>query len=351
MTYIINMVLILFWNGIISDDVKEKKKWLCVLYCLQWILLSGLRDYSVGADTYAYKIYHFDKVLNMSWRQIWNRFGAYLRGAEGIKDPGYQLFEKICQIFVGDNYTLYLLIIAAIFTIAMTFWIYKYSDNVCMSFMVYSALFYAFFAITGHRQTIASALVIFGGYECMKKNKLIPLLCLHFIAFFIHKSSICFLILYFARYIKINKLYWILATVAIICSFLFRNQLMSFLGNFMGYEDYVEQFEGAGAYTFTAILLVLYVIVLLFYEKLPNDVDTRYSVVAFTLALFFSSLTFVDPSAMRVVQYFSVFIMLLIPRIINLFDNSSRFLANSICYVVLLFYMVLSMPEYTFIFI
>lgn len=350
MVYLVNIALILFWNILIPAKIHNKKKILCILYCVQWIFLSGFRAYSVGADTYAYKIHYFDPALNQSWAYVFQRFGDYLLGVSGIKDPGYLVFEKLCQIVTGKNYTMFLVIIACVFTIPMTKWIYKYSDNVCMSFMIYSTLFYSFFAITGHRQTIASALVIFAGYECMKEKKFLPLLLLHIVAFFIHKSSVCFIILYFARYIKINRAYWVFTSTAILLSFLFRNQLMVFLGHIMGYDSFIDQVEGAGAYRFTAILFLVYLITMFAYPRLPKDENTHYAVVALSFAMFFTSLTFVDPNAMRVVQYFSVFIMILIPRLTKICEPKSRLLVNMGCYAVLILSLVIKMPSYTFIF-
>lgn len=349
MVYAINAFLILLWNGVVPNDNKKKKKLLCILYCLQWILISGLRAYSVGADTYAYKL-SFEATSTYSWKYVFNRFALYLNGTEGIKDPGYMVIEKAFSTVFGSDYTLFLMFIACVFTIPMTVWIYKYSDNVCLSFMIYSALFYSFFAITGHRQTIASAIVIFGGYECMKKNKIVPLLLLHFIAFFIHKSSICFIVLYFARFIKINKWYWVVAVTGILLSFVFKSQLRSVLVKLMGYENYPEQFEGAGTYTFTACLTLIVFAAILFYRQMRIDEDCKYAMVATTIALFFVPLTFLNPSAMRVVQYFSVFIMLLVPRIINSLDFKNKSALKIFCYSVLLAYIVFKTGGYSFVF-
>ena len=182
MIYLINAFLILFWNLVISERYKNKKLILCCLYAFQWIIISGFRSYSVGADTYAYKI-QFATIEKKSWTYIIDIFLKYINGVEGIKDPGYMFIEKLYQSIFGFGYTGFLVFIACVFTIPLAIWVYRYSDNVCLSFMIYSALFYSFFAITGHRQTIASALVIFGGYECMKKNKIVPLLLLHIVAF------------------------------------------------------------------------------------------------------------------------------------------------------------------------
>lgn len=350
MVYSINALLILFWNYIISDKYKNKKLLLCCLYAVQWIIISGFRSYSVGADTLAYKIHSFDSIQSKSWQYIFKQFVLYVKGAETIKDPGYMIVEKAYQAVFGGNYTGFLVFIACLFTIPMTIWIYKYSDNVCLSFMIYSALFYSFFAITGHRQTIASALVIFGGYECMKKNKIIPLLLLHVIAFFIHKSSICFIILYFVRFIKIDWLYWVVSIVGTVLCFIFRYRIMSFLGRIMRYESYTDQFEGAGAYTFTLCLSLIVLATVLLYNRMRIGVDVKYAISATSLALFFTPLTFIDPSAMRVVQYFSVFIMILIPKIIQCFKEKDRAIINLVCYVFLFAYIVFKTGDYSFVF-
>lgn len=349
MVYLINMLLILFWNYALPKSINNRKKILCLIYCLQWVLLSGLRNYSVGADTLAYKN-SFDDVFNTSWGELFRNFTEYFKGVEDIKDPGYALIEKFCQIFIGNDYTLFLLIIAIVFTVPMAIWVYKYSDNVCLSFMIYSALFYSFFAITGHRQTIASALVIFGGYECIKKNKWLPLIILQAIAFFIHKSSICFIALYVVRFIKINKVYWAFSIIFIILAFIFRAYLMKVLGHVMGYESYTDQFEGAGAYKFTFFLLLIFIGAFLLYSKTDKCVDTDYAVKAITLATIFTPLTFIDPSAMRVVQYFSVFIMILVPKLIQTFDYKTRGFAEAMSYIVLIGAIVINLPQYSFVF-
>lgn len=115
----------------------------------------------------------------------------YIGGAD-IKDPGYAAVVKAFQTF-STNYQAYLVFIALLFMIPMAIWIYRNSSMPCLSFIIFSTLFYSFYAVTGIRQTIATSLVVFIGYEFIKKKKPIPFLLLMFIAFFIHKSCICFL--------------------------------------------------------------------------------------------------------------------------------------------------------------
>ena len=65
-----------------------------------------------------------------------------------------------------------------------------------------------------------------------------------------------FLPFYWLSRIKINKVTLTVYWFAIIFSFVFRNQLFSFLKNVAGYEQYSE-YEGAGATTFTSLLLLI----------------------------------------------------------------------------------------------
>ena len=125
---------------------------------------------------------------------------------------------------------------------------------------------------------------------------------------------------------------------------------MAFLGELLGYESYVDWTGAVGAYTFTLLLTLLYLATMLLYRKLPQNVDTDYAVVALTLAMGFVSFTYVNPSAMRVVQYFSLFIMILVPKFLQLLDARSRFLTLCVCYAVLILPLVSKMPEYAFVF-
>ena len=168
--YLLNIALIFIWAFFLLKykPSKNKKKAFCAIACVQWVILSGLRGMTVGADTIEYRR-GFNRVNITSWHRIITDISAYIGGAE-IKDPGYALFVKIFQVF-STNYQLYLVFIAVLFMIPMAIWIYKNSSMPCLSFIIFSTLFYSFYAVTGIRQTIATSLVEFIGYEFIKKKK------------------------------------------------------------------------------------------------------------------------------------------------------------------------------------
>ncbi len=212
--YLLNILLILTaWHWPISNDISSdsdalnqiRSKRTCIMGAINWVLLSGLRATSIGADTEGYGI-SFMNADRTSWIVLWARFFAkYFHGADiGYKDIGYYVIEKVVRSVTAD-YHVWLLIIAIVFTVPMAYFIYKYSSNACMSWIVYSTLFYSFFAITGHRQTIASAIILWGGLECIRRRKLIPFLLLTAVAYTIHASAICVLPFYWLSRIKVTK--------------------------------------------------------------------------------------------------------------------------------------------------
>ena len=347
--YLINIFLLILLGifFLLGKPSEQSKKVFCIIASLQWILLSGLRHISVGTDNYSYKL-SFETTANNSWTKLgYNFIDVMFYGADG-KDPGYSLFEKTVQIFTTD-YQIYLVMIAAVFTIPLGTWIYKNSSEPFISFLIYSCLFYSFFAITGHRQTIATALAILIGYKFIKDRHFWPFLILVLLAMTIHKSAIVFLPFYFIANKKITRKYIVIISGIILISFIFRNKIMVLLGTLMGYENYIEQYEGAGAWTFTMLLLLMTIVVIWKHKiMLSNNLQVTHYINALFLASVFLPLTFVDPSAMRVVQYYSIFIILLVPEIIKAFNKRERTIVYYVGTTLLISFFAKNNPQYLF---
>jgi len=342
--YLINIFLIILL-GIVFIP-KGYNKLYNIIITLQWVLLSGLRHWSIGPDTYTY-YFSFIRVNNTSWTKLFQQFVDILYYGASGKDPGYNIFVKVFQLF-SNNYQIFLVFIALIFTIPLGIWIYKYSKNPIISWLIYSVLFYAFFAITGHRQTIATGLVVFLGYELIRKRKLLFFILLTLLAATIHKSALMFFPFYWCYNIKIFESMKIVYIVIVISLFAFSKQFSATLKFFFGYDNYGVNSE-AGTWVFSSIFILIFIVMLFFMKRmLEKNKDSRQYINATYIALFLLPLTFVNPSAMRVVQYYSVFIMLLIPEIINLFKNNSRIFSYSFLGFFLLVLFFKTQPKYMF---
>lgn len=351
--YLINILLLsteAYWLLVdkTKSNLKNPEGTFCFLATLQWILLSGLRGLSVGPDTYVYKHYSFDRTLLRSWDSLLNDFIGTIKGELSVKDPGYKLIEKAFQTF-SDSYQIWLFFIAIVFTVALGVWIHKNSSNVFFSFLIFSCLFYSFFAITGHRQTIATAFVVFLGDDLIRKRKFIPFLLITLVMSTVHKSCLIFLLLYFLYNVKISNLYVLCVLVAFIISFLFRNSLLTILAGFSGYDSY-DVVQNSGAGTFSLMLLAI-ISVALWRRKwiLSHNPNALIAYNALLISILFLPLVFVNPTMMRVVQYFSVYIMLMIPYIIDSFPSTKdKRLVIGVILALLLFLYIQTNPQYYF---
>lgn len=347
--YFINIFLLIAFAIIISNnrDLKNRNKLFVVFATLNWIVLSGLRHISIGADTLAY-FNSYNRTLWTSWDDLFNNFvEIIIHGSEELgKDPGYYLFVKITQL-VTHNYQIFLIIIALIFTVPLGVWIYRNSKNPFISFLIYSVLFYSFFSITGHRQTIATSIVVLIGYKYIKERRLLPFILLTFIAFAIHKSALVFFPFYFLANKKVTKKYLITTLSIFPLLMFFRVPLALFFQDLSGYEYGI--YEGAGTVNFT-ILLLLVVIVGLWKSKkiLTNNPQATHFFNALIISVLTTPLTWVNPDAMRVVQYYSIFLMLLVPEIINSFKKDERPMVYFVVIGLLVMLLVRSNPQYMF---
>ncbi|MGN0538238.1 MAG: EpsG family protein [Candidatus Fimenecus sp.] len=331
--FVVNILLTMLWGFILLKikPTKTKRKLYIALMSFNWILISGLRGMSVGADTLSYRR-RFERTLSTPWSKLFENFYVVYVNEDG-KDPGYSVFEKLVQIFT-QNYQVYLLIVAAVFFIGLAFWVYRYSSEPCMSYLIFSAFLFGFYALTGLRQTIATVLVVFIGTKLIEKRKLIPFLLVVLAAFTVHKSAICFLPFYFLSLVPINKK----SIFAVLCAtpimFACKDQIFRVVGYLAGYE--YDELANHGAYGFTfmyiAVTVVMLVLLKHIREKCPHY-KMYYN--ALFLGLLFLPLVFVNPTAMRVVQYYSLFLMLSVPEIVRAFDKKTSKVIYTLMLVVL----------------
>ena len=317
--FLVNVLLTFLWGFVFLVIVGKKtgKRLFCIFASAQWILISGLRGMTVAEDMVAYEK-KFNEALKSGWKDIFDNFYfVYIEG-EG-KDPGYDVFEKIVQLFT-DNYHVFIFIVAVLFFGAMGFWIYKNSEMPMMSFIIFDSFLYSFFALTGTRQTLATVVIVFLGDKLIKEKKFVGFLILAVVAYTIHKSAICYFPFFFISMIPVKKR--TIAGVLVISPllFMFKEQFFEIIGKMVGYE--YDELESTGAYLFTAMYLVIFVVSIILLGHIKKNCDNyKLYYNALFMGLLLIPLIFVNPAAMRAVQYYSLYIMLLVPEIIRSFEK------------------------------
>ena len=323
-----------------------RSKRVCVVAAINAIILSTFRDWSVGADTRSY-LYTFNEINNYSWEKILGLFNEkYVIGSfDG--DPGYYLVTKVFQCF-STNYQWWLLFMAVAFTVPFAFFVMKYSSDALISWVMYFALFFGFFGTTGMRQTLACSVAFFVSLPLIKEKKIIYFIISVILASTLHHSCLIFLPMFFISKVKFNRvinyIYWVL----IILAFIAKDKVFAIM-NAVGANGKYGYYEGAGAPTFTFFLLCISILLTLFREKIVDNKEfsINFSAHATMLAMMFSPLLLIDPSLMRIVMYFSFFLIILLPEFTNIFTEKSKGIFKVIVIVVLMF-LALRTSEYQF---
>ena len=346
--YLLNILLMFMWAFLLLayKPSDQKKKAFCAIACIQWVMVSGFRSAYVGADTMNYRRM-FYLVQNTSWNRIFSDILFYIRGGE-IKDPGYSLFVKLFQVF-STNYQVYLIFIALVFMVPMAIWIYKNSSMPCLSFVIFSTLFYSFYAVTGIRQTVATAFVVFIGYEFIKKKKPIPFLIIMLISFFIHKSCVCFLPFLFFAHKKITWRYVGIFTVITSAFLALGKALYGPFAELIGYDIEKESLEDTSSYVIVVCLIMLASFIFMKYIK--NNVDEDKFRAIYNAALFataFTLLTIRNQAFMRVQQYYALFLMLLVPELVKAFNKRLQPIVYILGVGVLITKLIFNNPFYEF---
>ncbi len=332
---------------------RNRKNYI-IFICIILILQSALRHVAVGADTYAYYL-KFEEIKLTSWQEIWENFRSVYVLGEG-KDAGYPLIQKVFQFFSGE-YRIFLFFVAVIFFSSLGYFIYtqtKYISDVFVAIAIYEVLFYSFFSITGLRQTLATAFT-FWGLHFIRQRKLWQYTLLIICAAFIHKSVLLFYPFYFIA--RLNRPRQLLAASFVIfpVMFVFGRSvagimaLLSAQDNYMGYA--LSDANPTGAVDFSIFLLgcgILGWIALRNAKQRDSDMPIIYN--AISIAIIFTPLTWIDSSLMRIVQYFSIFILVFLPYVINnLFrDYQTRIVAIVVLMVLFISVIIMRNVDYAF---
>ena len=349
--YITNLVLVIVWGFFLThtNPTDSKKRVYCTIVAVQWILISGLRAWTVGDDTSGYAIY-FHNGLDTPWKTVWSNYWDYLFHDLDVKDPGYFVLQKVFQLF-SQSYQVWLVFIAAVFMGLMARWVYKYSSMPDISFIIYSVLFFAFYSLTGHRQTLATALIFFLGYEYAKKRQFVKFAIIAFIAFSLHKSSLIFIIYYLIAHINMSPLYFAAMVVSVVIVGVFGKQLYGPVALWLGFDESQIDYDGGGAETYATVLLLVCVVALVFYpwiKQQRRDAKNLYNMIFLTAVT--TILVFHNQTFMRIQQYFSMIIMIVIPEIIQAVEKKYRVLAYIFVMVFLMAYLLRQDLSYSFFF-
>lgn len=300
-------------------DTRHNRRIICVIACVCFILQAGLRDYMHASnDTYNY--------LRAYWALMPESFSEILHSNSftfniddySSRDPGYSIFVKLTQIIYPD-FRFFLIIVAIIISTPIIWIIYKFTDSlqgIIIACILYEALFAGFFE-TGIRQTIAMGLIYFS-LPFVEKRKWLPHYCIIALAYFIHSSALIFIPFYPLTAMKPNRN----LSIAIILTpvfMAFASAIVTRLGTGTMFESYATTtVDNQGTPVFSALLFTVCIGAWIYRKHFSEkNIKDRMLLTGLICSLSIMPTSWVNSNFIRLVFYFLVFLMPMIPRIVQ----------------------------------
>lgn len=324
MTTLLLLFLFLLYYLCKHTDESIAKKRFIYGASVALILISGLRNEAVGNDTFAYML-HFEDTLDVSWSEIFRNFGeTYLNplNNEG-KDPGYRIFEKLIGCVI-PNSRLYLFVVAAILISSIGYFINKFSVDLrstLFCYVFYISLFYGYLPNSAIRQSLALAIVLFA-YCLALRKKLLWGVVLVVLASTFHKSALLAFLFFLSIRIKNVKVVYTGALLLFLFMLVFSNSIAIFFADSANeiYAGYLTGSHYRGASKPFMVILLFFALFLVSMYGLLLDKDFikhRAYYYGTALTLVFVPLVWTDPTLLRILSYFSLWMGLIVQLLLR----------------------------------
>lgn len=319
---IIIILIILFYYLLLKGDrdrIRAKNQ-LAYLSCFLLVIYSGFRHVLVGSDTYGY-YGSFMSAARGSWADAFSGFFVTL---EELRDPLYPIIEKLFSSLI-PSWQLYLLALAILFYYAVYRLWKRYitsPEGVLLAMMLMLSLF-SVIALSGIRQqiTISISMLLIPYVEEKRWKVAIPIII---VGSLIHVSLLFLLGFIPLQSIK-QKNYKILIGASIILIpiiSLFAKNIVGILAGFIKndyYMGYAIVESGGKPYAYMALCTIISIFLFINYIKLKTA--PRFFLSALVLMTITFPLIIQDGSLIRVGQYFTIYIMLSLPHVLDRLKN------------------------------
>lgn len=235
------------------------------------------------------------------------------------RDPGYDIFVKLTQMIL-PNFVFFLIIVAVIISVPMTWILYRFTHSlpaIVIGVLIYEALFSNFFE-TGIRQTLAMG-IIYSSLPFVIRKKWIPHYLMLLVAYFFHSSALIFAPFYILCQLKINRKFLLIAILLTPIIMVYSKDMIILVSDGTMFEQYALTTEhNAGTPVFSAMLLIVAIGVWMYSKRLDERIMTnRMMIVAMICSLVLMPSSWVNSNFIRLVFYYLVFLMPLVPKIIE----------------------------------
>ncbi|MBR4326698.1 MAG: EpsG family protein [Bacteroidales bacterium] len=317
---------VLFIIGLLnSGNTSNRIRFVsCAIMFVALSLIMGLRSVNyAGSDTIVYAR-DFERIIrnNYSFTEIFTYFE---------KDYLFYLFAKLFSL-VSTETSLWILVCAVLYIYAVSWFIYRYSKNIFLSYMIFMSWDFYLYNYQLMRHCFALTFVILSLKYVLNRNLGKYLLCL-IGAVSSQIVSIVSIGSYWLKKVNIKILVSIILFFILLLTVLPREQLIDIIFSFSWIDiDRFEQFKtrGGSAVTNTFICLSFIVVTIYMIRKhkdtyfLHNDYKNLplFLTMSF-IALSLYSMQFLIAEFYRVAQFFSYITIVMVPLALNMEKNKT----------------------------
>lgn len=308
-------------------EISEERKNKIVLRCsvIAVFLLLALKNETVGSDISGYKEqYMLCKIMP------WDNY-SYV-----YYEHGYLFITKLFAK-LGFSFQLFTVVIYAFVCMSLYLFIKRYSVNTTMSMLIFVCYQFFVFYISGLRQTIALsvcmlAYLIFDRSNGNKILNTIISVSLVLLASTVHKSALCFLMVYVLSINRIKGILHFFVYVPIVGGLvLFRGQVLEFINELFSYENTSGGIRISGNLIFliATTLLCIFAAFQLNANKKELYADKYdFKNIVFTADILIFVVTFnivfSGSTLIRSLMYFTLFLIPGIPLMLSCFERNIR---------------------------
>lgn len=283
-----------------------------ILLFFQFTIIAVLRHEYVGADLITY-IEYFNYVSSSVITDFERKIMSF--------EIGYVLLNKIVSYFTSDSRILIIIIDSFIY-ISFCRFIVKYSKIPWLSFFMFVALGYYSHIYNIQRQFIAIAILTYSIHYALNKQ-FFKFILLVLLSMSIHKTAIVFLLIYPIVKIEFN-IQTIIILFICICLFMytFANVILQYFMKLLEYEAYSDVMVEDTGYGMLILLLIVVIASYALcakYKKSNKIINLFFNILV--VSLFLQVLAIKFNLFGRVVMYFAVYMIILIPNAISLIKS------------------------------
>lgn len=315
-----------------------KNKQFAIVVCILLIGILGLRDPSVGVDTMQYQS-RFEQASELvSVQAFQSEFG----------------FNYLNYFFhsIGFSFQAFLFVLLALYVIILVSFLYKYSTNVYQSAMYYITIGTFTMAISGLRQTIASAILLIAMHLTLKRKHLLWAALAVLAAYTIHNSAIVLLPFLLLRNVRLKRLEVGALIAASTLVLIYRNFLFPVV-NLLRPARYAD-IALFSTYKMNPLLILISISIPVFcLLMIPSEdqLTGRYDSVTSNLFIyscvniFFTILTLNNNQIGRLAYYFNISNLILIPLALkSIKDSRWRLLLSAAIMLLCVLVFLISTP-------